>query len=88
MACLLLCFWAALTALVVMTSAETVTLDWNITWVRANPDGMAERPVMGINGQWPLPLLNFTKGDRVIANVHNQVRRIDCDDTFDDADLY
>jgi len=55
--------------------ADTVTFDWNIGWVTANPDGMAERPVIGINGQWPLPLLNITKGDRVIVNVHNQVRQ-------------
>ena len=67
-------FVGSLCAFVTLTSAATVTLDWNVTWVRANPDGMAERPVMGINGQWPLPLLNFTKGDRVVANVHNQVR--------------
>lgn len=69
------CFLAGLSAFAAVTGAATVTLDWNITWVRANPDGMAERPVMGINGQWPLPLLNFTKGDRVVANVHNQVRQ-------------
>ncbi|KAF4306099.1 putative ferrooxidoreductase protein [Botryosphaeria dothidea] len=37
----------------------------------SHPDGMLERPVIGINGQWPPPLLNFTKGDRVIANVYN-----------------
>lgn len=61
-------------ALATAASAATVTLDWNITWVRANPDGLAERPVIGINGQWPIPLLNFTKGDQVVANVHNQVR--------------
>ncbi|GME64925.1 putative ferrooxidoreductase protein [Neofusicoccum parvum] len=52
-------------------AAATVNLDWNITWVTANPDGMLERPVIGINGQWPPPLLNFTKGDQVIANVYN-----------------
>lgn len=28
---------------------------------------------MGINGAWPLPVLNLTKGDRVIANVHNML---------------
>jgi iron transport multicopper oxidase len=82
----LLAFVACLSALAITTNAETVTLDWNITWVRANPDGMAERPVMGINGQWPLPLLNFTKGDRVIANVHNQVRRHVRPSTFSNAD--
>lgn len=58
--------------------AATVTYDWNITWVTANPDGMLERPVIGINGQWPLPMLNLTKGDRVIANVHNQVCLMTC----------
>lgn len=66
-------FLLALSGLVALTDAATITYDWNITWVNANPDGMAERPVMGINGQWPLPLLNITKGDRVVANVHNQV---------------
>lgn len=56
------------------TTAETVTLDWNITWVTRNPDGMMERPVIGINNEWPLPQLNFTRGDNVIVNMHNQVR--------------
>ena len=53
--------------------AETVTFDWNITWLTTNPDGQADRPTIGINGQWPLPVLNFTKGDRIVANVHNQL---------------
>lgn len=57
-----------------VASAETVTYNWTIGWTRANPDGLAERPVIGINGQWPLPLLNITKGDRVIVNLRNQVR--------------
>lgn len=60
--------------LITAVIADTVTFDWNIGWVNANPDGMAERPVMAINGQWPLPLLNITKGDRVVVNLHNQVR--------------
>ncbi|GAB7341808.1 hypothetical protein MBLNU457_g0135t2 [Dothideomycetes sp. NU457] len=51
--------------------AATIEYDWNITWVQANPDGMAMRPVMGINNQWPLPQLNFTKGDQIIARVTN-----------------
>ena len=59
--------------LIAGTNAATVNFDWSIGWVRANPDGMAERAVIGINGQWPLPLLNITKGDRVIVNLHNQV---------------
>lgn len=68
------CHLAALCVLVTLATAATVNLDWNITWVRANPDGVADRPVIGINGKWPLPLLNFTKGDRVVVSVHNQVR--------------
>ncbi|KAI0147749.1 Cupredoxin [Xylariaceae sp. FL1272] len=53
--------------------ADTINLDWNITWVYANPDGMAVRPVIGINNEWPLPLLNLTKGDRVVAKVTNNL---------------
>lgn len=59
--------------LILLGHAETVIFDWNIGWVTANPDGLAERPVIGINGQWPLPLLNITKGDRIVVNMHNQV---------------
>jgi iron transport multicopper oxidase len=54
-----------------LVAAETHVFDWNITWVLANPDGAFWRPVIGINDQWPLPVLNLTKGDRVVANVYN-----------------
>lgn len=53
--------------------AATVQFDWNITWVSANPDKAMDRPVMGINGQWPLPHVNVTKGDRLIVKVMNQL---------------
>lgn len=43
-----------------------------------NPDGMHNRPVIGINGEWPIPAINITKGDRVVVNVNNQVPRILC----------
>lgn len=68
--------WPLLVALFVHllgVSASTYTYDWNVTWVTANPDGMHERPVVGINDQWPLPVLNWTLGDRIIANVHNSL---------------
>lgn len=64
---------AFLYLLVITTFAATITYDWNITWVTANPDGMEDRPVIGINGQWPIPVLNVTLGDRIIANVHNSL---------------
>lgn len=56
-----------------VANAATITYDWNITWVMANPDGQYERATIGINGQWPLPVLNWTKGDHIVANVHNQL---------------
>jgi iron transport multicopper oxidase len=64
---------ALLLAFVLATEAATVTYDFNITWVRANPDGAFERPTIGINGRWPLPVMTATKGDRVIVNVNNQL---------------
>lgn len=53
--------------------ADTVTYDWNITWVTTNPDTLFERTTMGINNQWPCPTVNITKGDRVVVNVNNQL---------------
>ena len=60
--------------LITLTDAATINYDWNVEWLTANPDGLAERPVIGINGQWPLPLINVTKGDHIIVNLHNKVR--------------
>lgn len=55
------------------TLADTVNYDFNITWVNANPDGMADRPVIGINGRWPIPTIEATIGDRVVIKVNNQL---------------
>lgn len=53
--------------------AATVSHDFNITWVTANPDGAFARPVIGINGKWPIPRIDADIGDRVVINVHNQL---------------
>lgn len=50
-----------------------MTYDFNVGWVRANPDGIYERPVIGVNGQWPWPMMEATKGDQVIVNVENNL---------------
>lgn len=55
------------------THSATLNYEWNVGWVRRNPDGLADRAVIGINGEWPLPLLNFTKGDRVVVKLNNEV---------------
>ncbi|TGO56440.1 hypothetical protein BOTNAR_0223g00150 [Botryotinia narcissicola] len=72
-----LSFFPILSALLLvfslLTEAATVTYDFNITWVRANPDGAHERPTIGINGQWPLPIMRANVGDQVIVNVDNQL---------------
>ncbi|KAJ5793293.1 uncharacterized protein N7503_009271 [Penicillium pulvis] len=51
--------------------AKTVNLDFNVTWVNVNPDGLHERKVVGVNGQWPLPVIEVDKGDRLIVNMYN-----------------
>ncbi|KAL8947295.1 MAG: hypothetical protein Q9222_006412 [Ikaeria aurantiellina] len=61
-----------LSSLITSTIAATVTYDFNITWVTAQPDGFS-RPTIGINGQWPIPQITATVRDRVIVNVQNQL---------------
>lgn len=34
-------------------NAAVVTYNWNITYVNTNPDGLMDRRVIGINGQFP-----------------------------------
>jgi iron transport multicopper oxidase len=53
--------------------AATVTQNFNISWVNTGTkkaNGFP-RPVIGINGQWPIPPLYVTKGDNVIINAYN-----------------
>ncbi|KAK4153229.1 multicopper oxidase [Chaetomidium leptoderma] len=52
--------------------AATVTYNWDVTWVWASPDGFG-RPVIGINNQWPCPLINATVGDTVVVNIANKL---------------
>ncbi|CAN8103463.1 unnamed protein product [Discula destructiva] len=62
-----------LTSLSAWVQAATVTYDFDIGWVTANPDGVFDRPVIGINGQWPIPTITADVGDRVIVNVMNSL---------------
>ncbi|KAI1506404.1 multicopper oxidase [Biscogniauxia marginata] len=63
----------AQTALQPLARAATVTYDFNVTWVTANPDGAFDRPTIGINGQWPLPRITADIGDNVVVHVTNQL---------------
>ncbi|KAK7397817.1 ferroxidase fet3 [Neonectria punicea] len=64
---------ASLLALPQLAAAATVEYDFKISWIRANPDGAFERPVIGINGQWPIPTIEANVGDRVIVHAHNNL---------------
>jgi iron transport multicopper oxidase len=53
--------------------AATVSYDFTIEWVRANPDGAFERPTIGINGRWPIPRIEATVGDTILVNARNNL---------------
>ena len=55
------------------TLAATRTYDFNVGWVTRNPDGQANRPVIGINDEWPIPRIEATVGDQVIVNLKNSL---------------
>ncbi|UPL02713.1 hypothetical protein LCI18_013647 [Fusarium solani-melongenae] len=60
-----------LAASATLATVATLTYDFNIIWVRANPDGAFERTAIGINGQWPIHQIDADVGDRVVINVNN-----------------
>lgn len=65
--------WSLLCLVQGVVCTKPTFLEYNITWVHRNPDGRLDRPVMGINGQWPIPALHVTKGERMIITVRNQL---------------
>lgn len=54
------------------TWAASLTYDWDITWVSAAPDGFT-RPVIGVNGVWPCPMIVATAGDTITINLNNKL---------------
>lgn len=52
-------------------NAETHTWYYETTWVTANPDGLLERQVMGLNNSWPLPTLRVKTGDTINLYLTN-----------------
>jgi len=53
--------------------SETVERNFTVGWVTANPDGAFDRPTIGVNGEWPIPLIRATVGDTLILNVFNDL---------------
>ncbi|KAJ2008173.1 ferroxidase fet3 [Coemansia thaxteri] len=56
-----------------LARAAHVELSWNITYTTANPDGMNERRVIGINGKWPPPVVYVNMGDMLTIHAYNQL---------------
>ncbi|KAL1643610.1 hypothetical protein SLS61_009155 [Didymella pomorum] len=63
---------ALLAAHATLASAKTVTYDFDIGWVTAAPDGYS-RQVIGINGQWPVPMIEADLGDTIVVTAHNSL---------------
>ncbi|KAI8914389.1 Cupredoxin [Gorgonomyces haynaldii] len=56
-------------------AAKTIQLDWNIGWVK-NVDptgGLFKRDAIGVNGQWPIPPVIATLGDRLVIRATNHL---------------
>ncbi|MBW0499229.1 hypothetical protein O181_038944 [Austropuccinia psidii MF-1] len=58
-------------ALALPAHAAVVDLYWNITYVSANPDGLFQRTVIGINHTWPPPPITVESGDIIRMHAFN-----------------
>ena len=62
-----------LAVLLTLVHADTRTFNFSVGWVNRNPDGLQERRVMGINGQWPIPRIEANVGDRIVVHLKNDL---------------
>ena len=53
-----------------LSLAEILTYNWDVTWVHGSPDGYG-RPIIGVNGRWPCPLIEANVGDTVVLRLTN-----------------
>ncbi|KAI9273843.1 Cupredoxin [Helicostylum pulchrum] len=56
-----------------LAQAARVVYDWDITYTTANPDGLFERQVVGVNGKWPPPVVECNENDTLVINVNNKL---------------
>ncbi|SCV02253.1 LAMI_0G17282g1_1 [Lachancea mirantina] len=63
---------------VTLIALAQTTHEYNFTtgWVKANPDGMHEKNMIGFNGAWPLPDIHINKGDRVVIRLTNGLQNL------------
>lgn len=60
-------------AWVVGVVCKTHEFNFTAEYVNKNPDGVYDRRVIGINGEWPIPTIRVKKNDRVIINLTNDL---------------
>ena len=56
-----------------LVSAATKSLEWDVGYTTANPDGQFERRVIGVNGQWPPPAIELDYNDDLVLKVNNKL---------------
>lgn len=59
--------------LIGLVLGKQVELNWNITYLEANPDGRSQRRVIGINHKWPPPEVHVQQGDMLVIRATNRL---------------
>lgn len=65
--------FSLLIALAYGVYVSAAVYNWDVTWVNRNPDGLYERPVIGINNQWPVPTIRANVGEQITVYLTNQL---------------
>ncbi|CCO27193.1 hypothetical protein BN14_01228 [Rhizoctonia solani AG-1 IB] len=58
--------------------AATHEIWWDITYLNANPDGLHERRVIGINGTWPPPPIELSSNDTLVVHARSHISTPPC----------
>lgn len=66
-----LAFFFVLFVHLFIVHAREVNIYWNITYATANPDGLFERRVIGVNNTWPPPPITVQAGDVIQMHAYN-----------------
>lgn len=64
---------SAFLALACGNRVSAAVYNWDVTWVNRNPDGLLQRPVIGINYQWPVPAIKASVGEQITIHLTNQL---------------
>lgn len=59
--------------LAIQALAKTHEFHFDASLIKHSPDGVYEREVIGINGQWPLPIIRVARHDRVKIHLTNSM---------------